>query len=151
MTPPSWCRSPVLGRLEPADLPLVEAACEAVEVEAGAVLFEQGDVAEGLVLIEEGRVRVESSRAPGSLELGAGASLGAFSLIGAGLREARAETTSRSRLRLLARDSFRRLREEAPDTACRLLEGVLADAATWLRTQAACLDPARVDPTSAGD
>ena len=108
-------------------------AVESVKVEAGTLLFEEGDPAEGLVLLVEGRVRVASRRAPEAAELGPGSALGAFSLVEAGLREARVETLSRSHLLVLSRDAYQQLAADSPGAACRLLEGILRDTAILLR------------------
>jgi CRP-like cAMP-binding protein len=114
--------------------------------EPGALLFAEGEPAEGLLLVAEGGVRVESSRHAERVELGPGAALGAFSLVASGPREARAETTSRTRLWQLSRSSFRRLADESPRAACRLLEAILRDAVLLSRAvlaqAAAGVDPA---------
>jgi NTE family protein len=133
---------PLLARLRGAERETLARALATLEVEAGTLLFDEGDPALGLVLVAEGRVRVASRRSGVQGELGPGASLGAFSLAAAGVREARAETTSRSRLLLLDRDAYERLVADAPRTACRLLEGVLADTARLLRgAGGASVDP----------
>lgn len=124
---------PLLVRLGIEERGVLVQALESLEVDAGTLLFDEGDPAEGLVLVAEGRVRVACRRTGEQAELGPGTSLGAFSLAVHGVREARAETTSRSRLLLLRRDAFERLVADAPRTACRLLEGVLADTARLLR------------------
>ena len=134
---------PLLARLRGGERETLARALEALEVEAGTLLFDEGDPAVGLVLVAEGRVRLASRRTGEQAELGPGTALGAFSLAAHGVREARAETTSRSRLLLLRRDAYERLAANAPQTACRLLEGVLADTARLLRGDlAASVDPA---------
>lgn len=124
----------LLARLGGGERRALAEALVSLNVEAGTLLFEEGDPAEGLVLVAEGRVRVGSRRGGEAAEFGPGASLGAFSLVARGLREARAETTARSRLLVLRRDAYERLAREAPRAACRLLEGVLADTAALLRS-----------------
>jgi CRP-like cAMP-binding protein len=124
---------PLLARLRGEEREALSEALEALDVDAGTLLFDEGDPAVGLVLVAEGRVRVASRRTGEQAELGPGASLGAFSLAAHGVREARAETTSRCRLLVLGRDAYERLVADAPRTACRLMEGVLADTARLLR------------------
>lgn len=138
---------PLLARLGSEEREALGDALEALEVDAGTLLFDEGDPAAGLVLVAEGRVRVACRRTGEQAELGPGASLGAFSLAGSGVREARAETTSRSRLLLLRRDAYERLVADAPRTACRLLEGVVADTAQLLRGDIR----ASVDPVGNND
>lgn len=132
-------RFPLLARLGPLERQALGEELEILDVGPGTLLFEEGDPAEGLLLVAEGRVRVRSRRSAEAAELGAGAALGAFSLALRGVREARAETTSRSRLLLLRRDAYERLAASAPAAACRLLEGVIADTASLLRSE---LEPA---------
>lgn len=124
----------VLARLDADERLALADALEELEVDAGTLLFDEGDPAEGLVLIEAGRVRVSSERTPRTVTLGPGASLGGLSLAAHGLREACAETTSRSRLLVLRRDAYERLVREEPRAACRLIEGVLADTVDLLRS-----------------
>lgn len=133
MSAPALERFALLAGLDREERRALSRAIESVELDAGALLFEEGDPAEGLVLLLEGRVRVASRRAPEAAELGPGAALGAFSLVEAGLREARVETLSRSRLLVLRRDAYERLAAESPGAACRLLEGILRDTASLLR------------------
>ena len=116
---------------------------ETLELDAGTTLFEEGEPGEGLLLVVEGGVRVESSRAPRGVELGAGAALGAFSLVVRGPRQARAETTSRSRILVLRRSAFRRFADAEPHAACRLLEAILRE--TVRLGLAAVLDGGGVD------
>ncbi len=123
----------LLSRLGPTERQVLAEALEELEVDAGTLLFEEGDPAECLVLVAKGGVRLRSRLTGEAAELGPGASLGAFSLATAGVREARAETTSRTRLLMLRRDAYRRLAVSAPRAACLLLEGVVADTALLLR------------------
>lgn len=119
----------LLAGLEAAER---EALCEVLEelrLDAGTVLFEEGDPGEGLLFLSEGGVRVQSSRGEDAVTLSTGASLGAFSLVLSGRREARAETTSRSHILVLRRSAFRRFRETDPRAACRLLEAILRETA----------------------
>lgn len=127
-------------------------AIESVEVDAGTLLFAEGDPAEGLVLLVEGRVRVASQRAPeAAAELGPGTALGAFSLVERGLREARVETLSRSRLLVLRRDAYEQLAVDAPSAACQLLEGILRDTASLLRDGIGRGEVRSVDPALASN
>ena len=123
----------LLAELETAER---EALCEVLEelhLEGGSVLFEEGESGEGLLFVAEGGVRVQSSREEEAVVLSPGASLGAFSLVVSGRREARAETTSRSHILVLRRSAFRRFRETDPRAACRLLEAILRETALLSR------------------
>jgi CRP-like cAMP-binding protein len=106
---------------------------EGIELEPGDVLFREREEASGLLLVIEGRVRLESSRAGALGSVGPGTALGAVSLVAVGPREASAVADSACRVLLLRRSAFRRLVEDAPRAACRLAEAIACDAATLLR------------------
>lgn len=117
---------------------------QAVDAAPGRVLFEKGDEAHGLVLVVEGRVRVErNERVIG--HAGPGEAFGALALARAGSREVRAIAETPTRLLVLGRSAFLRLADEAPRTACRLLEAILADVAGMLRAGLGSLSSAPVD------
>jgi CRP-like cAMP-binding protein len=126
-------RFTLLAEFEPGEQDAIAEVLEELTLDAGTVLFEEGEPAEGLLFLAEGCVRVDSSRDPEVVELAPGASLGAFSLVASGAREARAETTSRARVLVLRRSAFRRFRETDPRAACRLLEAILAETARHSR------------------
>lgn len=123
-------RFQLLAELEDEEREAIVDVLEPVELDARVELFAAGEQSEGLCFVAEGGVRVESARVDGSaLELGPGAVLGALSLVSSGARETSAETTSRTRVYVLRRSSFRRFADEAPRAACRLLEAILRDTA----------------------
>lgn len=106
---------------------------ERIELEPGDVLFRERDEASGLVLVVEGRVRLESSRAGDLGSVGPGTALGAVSLVAVGPREASAVADSACCILLLRRSAFRRLVDDAPRAACRLAEAIACDTAALLR------------------
>jgi CRP-like cAMP-binding protein len=142
-------RFTLLAELEAEERETVGEVLEELCLEPGTVLFEEGEQGEGLLFLAEGGVRVDSSRGDDAVELAAGASLGAFSLVASGPREARAETTSRARILVLRRSAFRRFSEVQPRAACRLLEAILRETARLSRdaldSRVLGVDPLRVD------
>ncbi|MDJ0852623.1 MAG: cyclic nucleotide-binding domain-containing protein [Myxococcota bacterium] len=124
---------PLLAELDESEREAVSEALEELRLDAGTLLFDEGEESDGLLFVAEGAVRIESSRAGEGVDVGPGASLGAFSLVARGEREARAETTSRSRILVLRRHGFGRLRDESPRAACRLLEAVVRETARLSR------------------
>lgn len=123
----------LFAEFEAAELEALEEVLEDLHLDAGTLLFEEGERGEGLLLVAEGCVQVRSSRDEEAVMLPPGASLGAFSLVESGPREAEAETTSRSHILLLRRSAFGRLRETDPRAACRLLEAILRETAKLSR------------------
>jgi CRP-like cAMP-binding protein len=137
-----------LRLLAERDAPEREAIAEELEplaLDAGTLLFEEGEQSEGLIWVVEGAVRVEGGRAAAAEELGPGAALGALSLVASGPRAVRAETTSRSRLLVFRRSAFRRFADAEPRAACRLLEAILRDTARAGREALADVDRLRGD------
>jgi len=100
---------------------------------AGRRIFSEGNEADGLVLIVEGSARLESRRTGDSEVIGAGNTLGSLSLVALGPREITAKATTACTLLRLSRESFRRLVEDHPRTACHLLEAVVADLSSLVR------------------
>jgi len=119
----------LLAEFEAAEREALGEVLDELHLDAGTVLFEEGDPGEGLLFVADGGVRVQSSRDEEAVTLSPGASLGAFSLVVSGRREAGAETTSRSHILVLRRSAFRRFRETDPRAACRLLEAILRETA----------------------
>jgi CRP-like cAMP-binding protein len=117
---------------------------------AGERLFEEGEEARGLVLVAEGALKLESRRLDGSRRVGSGHWLGAAALVTVGGREVTATATEPTRLLELDRLAFRRLVEDAPRTACRLLEAVLMDLADGLRPTLERMALRGVDPRDSG-
>lgn len=124
---------PLLAGMSEDERGLVAEELESLTVEAGRAVFSEGQEADGLLLLLAGRVQIESRRAPGRAQLGPGAALGALSLVAVGPRAATATAIEASRLLLLRRSAFRRLVEDAPRAACRLIEAILEDLAPALR------------------
>jgi CRP-like cAMP-binding protein len=139
-------RLTLLAELEEDEQRAVAEQLEPLDLEPGTLIFDEGEQGEGLVFVAEGSVRVESFRAQRGVELGPGASLGAFSLVASGPREVRAETTSRTRLLVLRRSAFRRFADTEPRAACRLLEAILRETARLGRVAIARAAAGDVDP-----
>lgn len=110
--------------------------CELLEplaLKSGKTLFKERDEADVLYLIREGSIRIRSEAAGNLGLLCGGATLGAISLMSIGAREADAVAESDCEFAILTRAGFRRLFEDAPRTACRLAEAVVAELASGLR------------------
>jgi len=100
---------------------------------AGRTLFREGSESDGMLLIVSGTVKLEASRLREPQILSAGSALGAVSLLAVGPREATATSTEACELWFLPRTSFRRLVDDAPRTAFRLLEAVSRELAAAIR------------------
>jgi CRP-like cAMP-binding protein len=98
-----------------------------IELDPGEQLFCEGQEAEGLVLIESGTLDLTSARAGALGQVGAGDCLGAVALVAVGPREVTAVASEAACVWMLSRESFRRLCEDSPRAACRILEAALAD------------------------
>lgn len=110
--------------------------CELLEplaLDSGKTLFKEGDEADILYLLCRGSIRIKGEVCGNLGLLCGGASLGAISLMTIGVREADAIAESDCEFVTLTRAGFRRLVEDAPRTACRLAEAVVAELAGGLR------------------
>jgi len=113
-----------------------EALAELLEektLAAGRRAFSEGSEAEEVVFVISGSLRLKSRRAGDLGCIGAGQTLGGLCLVAVGLREATAMAEEPTRIAVLPRSAFPRLADDAPRTACRLLEAVGAEAGSLLR------------------
>lgn len=99
----------------------------------GDTLFEEGQEADALVLLESGCLRVSSARGGESAAFPPGSALGGLALFRIGTREASACAVEDCRVWLLSRGDYRRLADDSPRAALRLAEAVLADVAEHAR------------------
>ncbi len=99
----------------------------------GRVLFEEGAESEGLVLLLSGDLDLETRDGGKVGRVGAGGALGGLSLVTPGRREVTALAVGACEVATLDRGAFRRLMDDVPRVACKLLEALLRDAAGNLR------------------
>jgi CRP-like cAMP-binding protein len=123
----------LLAELSEEERELVADLAERVELDKGEQLFAEGQESEGLVLVEKGSLALSSSRGGELGTIAAGESLGALALVAVGPREATAVAGGATRVWVLSRESFRRLADDAPRAACRILEAALAELAGAVR------------------
>ena len=100
----------------------------------GKSVFQEGSEAEGLVLLEQGRLKLKSRRTGSVLgSLDAHQHLGAASLFSFGRREITAVADGPCTIFLLPRASLQRLVEDRPRAAFRLAEAVAGELAGLTR------------------
>jgi len=133
----------LLRELSAEEREAISEELEPAALAAGEVLFNEGDEADGLVLLLEGRLRISSRRSGTAGLVGPGAALGALSLVAVGAREATAVAEARCQLLWLRRPAFRRLVEDAPRAACRLLEAATCEFVSSARQGIELLVPPR--------
>lgn len=126
-------RFALLEELSDEERELLDEHLEVEELAEGRVLFEEGVEAEGLFLVLEGEVALESQEQGRLAQLGPGAALGGLSLISARRREVTALAVTACSVAHLERGSFRRLVDDAPRLGCRVLEALLRETTTQLR------------------
>lgn len=123
------------AELTEGDREALGALLEEQRLHPGRSVFREGTESDGLVWIAEGTVRLESRRRGQLDATGSGAALGALSLLVLGPREATAVCETPCRVLRLPRTSFRRLLDDHPRTACRLLEAIVAELGAMLRPE----------------
>lgn len=100
---------------------------------ADRTLFREGEESNGLALLLEGTMRLESRRTGQKTRVGAGTAIGTLSLVEMGPRESSALTETPCEILWLRRSDFRRLVDDSPRTACRLLEAIASEFAGRVR------------------
>lgn len=126
-------RFPLFSHLTDSDRELVADLLEPIELATGRQLFREGQEADGLILVEEGELRLEGQRSSEAGSCGAGAALGGLSLIAVGPREITAVAVAPTRVLQLSRSAFLRLSEDFPRTGLRIVEAIVDDLASALR------------------
>ena len=97
--------------------------------ESGRRLAHEASEAEGLLLVESGRFQLKASAVEQSETLDGPLAMGAYSLVCVGQRRYTAVAKTACTVWSLDRPAYRRLVEDHPQVACRLLEGILLRAA----------------------
>jgi CRP-like cAMP-binding protein len=106
---------------------------EESSVATGRRIFSEGNESDGLVFVTSGTIKLANSRTSSFEILEGGCSLGALSLVSVGPREATAYAETPCEVLLLSRNAYRRLVEDYPRSACRLLEAILDELAGNVR------------------
>ena len=100
-------------------------ASEQMRLSAGEVLFDQGDPANALYIVENGELQVRATSGAGEdiilAVLGSGTVVGEMSLIGGGPRSATVEALSNCQLYRLESGAFGELREENRPSAYKII------------------------------
>lgn len=118
--------APLFSVLHPADLATLASRFHAVRYGRGEVVFREGEPAERLLLIDEGKVKLSISHPSGQElligVLGRGQIFGELEVIDRGPRAMDARAMEDSRVYALASDDFWTMLENRPALARRLLE-----------------------------
>jgi signal transduction histidine kinase len=122
-------RSLLLDALSAEDRASLLEQARRVRAEAGTVVFRQGDAADGLYILLEGRLEVTRTERGEELLLGVqrpGDFVGEIALLAGEARSATVTATVPSELIVLAPDGFRELLMSRPDAALAILRTVSA-------------------------
>ncbi|UCE86903.1 MAG: cyclic nucleotide-binding domain-containing protein [Deltaproteobacteria bacterium] len=134
MTPLDLEKFDLLQALDDHEREALSEVLERQQVGRGEILFEEGDPANGLLLIAEGRLRIKCLRTGDLGELGEGQTIGSASLAGPGPREATAiGAPSGACVYLLSCDAFQSLVRDEPQLAFKIVEAALRDLADAIR------------------
>jgi len=120
--------------LSETELELLEDLLEPTRLVKGQPLQREGTEGEGLVLVEEGCLRLETTREGVLGRCEPGQVFGGLSLAVVGPRAVTAVAEDVTVVRILSRTAFHRLAEDAPRAACRILEATLGEVASTLRS-----------------
>ena len=120
-------RLPTFSAFEPAELDAFAGVLQAKRLPKDAVVFRQGDVADGCYLLAEGRVQVSIPRGKGQQALamlGAGDFLGQMAVLDGGKRSATCTAVEPSTVLYLGRDALDLLVRGRSSFALKFLEAL---------------------------
>ncbi len=123
----------LLAELGDDDRDALAELLEEQQIAKGRRLFSEGEESEDLVLVLEGRVRLERRSGEVLGLLSAGAALGGVALVCFGKRATAAFCEEPCRVARLDRSGYRRLADDYPRTACRLIEALFKQLADDVR------------------
>src|SRR5580700_6311502 len=127
-------RVPTLQRLGTGALRILAIGAESYTVEAGQLLFAEGEAADCAYIIQQGAFDLKAERsAEGAVVSEPGTLLGESALLSQTLRPATATALEDSRVLRISRAMFLKMLESYPDAAQRLRELIVARADQWAR------------------
>ena len=118
-------RIPMLSDFQDDQLRLLAFSAESMDYSRGQRLFDQGDRADGGLVITDGTVSLQTRGADGFEEVdqvGQGTLLGESALLSENKRPCRAEAVGAVRIIRIRRALFKRMIQEYPELAQRLLD-----------------------------
>lgn len=124
---------PLLAEFGEDDREALAELLEEQSLAAGRRLFSENEESEDLVIIVAGRVRLEPRGGEAFGHLPEGTVLGGISLVGPGKRGTSVVCEDACRVARLDRSGYRRLADDHPRTACRLIEALFKTLAEDVR------------------
>ena len=109
---------------------------ELVEATRGEVVFEEGESADGLMLLVSGSLSLATADDGARGGFGPGTAIGAHALVAPCARETTAESVDHSKLLFLSRTGFERVAEAQPRAALKLALAILGESAALVREAA---------------
>ena len=126
-------RIPMFRRLGPGALRIVAIGAESYNVQAGQVLFTEGETADGGYVVQRGSFSLKTARSTDDIVAGPGTLLGETALIAETKRPATARSREDSIVLRISRSMFLRMLEGFPDAAVRLRELLVSRTDQWAR------------------
>ena len=133
----------LFAELSQAELAQLAALLEEQSLETGDVLCMEGSEADGAILLSEGALDCAREQAGEIGRVEAPAVLGLASLALVGNREVSLRASQPSRVLLLTREAFHRFAQDASPAAVRVLEGIVRELGTVMRSGIDVLTPPR--------
>jgi CRP-like cAMP-binding protein len=127
-------RVPILRRLGGGALRSLAIAAEAQIIQAGEVLFNAGDAADGAFMIRQGSLNLKPLRNDEpEVIAGPGTLLGETALLAATKRSATATAREDSMVMRISRATFLKILDSYPDAAVRIRELIVMRTEQWTR------------------
>jgi CRP-like cAMP-binding protein len=124
---------PILRRLGAAALRILAISAESYALEAGQILFNAGEPAEGAYVIQSGSLTLTAQPGAAEVVAGPGTLLGETALLVETIRPATARAREDAMVLRISRSMFLRMLDGYPDAAARLTELFVGRTDQWAR------------------
>jgi hypothetical protein len=129
-------RTPLFAKLSPQECGILAAYCENKLVEAGAVVFAEGDFGDAMYIVKQGALNIFKKDLLGDVriaEIRPGGLVGEMALVDGKPRSANVRAVEASRLLSLSRASYNDLKKSHPQVATKFQDELLLLISSRLR------------------
>jgi CRP/FNR family cyclic AMP-dependent transcriptional regulator len=129
-------RTPLFAKLSPQECAVLASHCESKQVEAGSIVFAEGDFGDAMYIVKQGSLNIFKKDLLGDVriaEIRPGGLVGEMALVDGKPRSANVRANEASRLLSLSRASYNDLKKSYPQVATKFQDELLLLISSRLR------------------